>query len=82
MNGRKKTPLSSEAIIFKRFLSAAITFVLGMSAIVYVNLVLPASKEQELIALIGLVLSIPSGILAFYFYLRLLWSRFENFSKK
>lgn len=78
----KQSRLASDVIIFRRFILCAITFVFAMSAIVYVNLLLPPSREQELVALLGLILAVPSGLCAFFYYLKLLWNRLQNFNKQ
>ncbi|KZY31948.1 hypothetical protein A3752_09670 [Oleiphilus sp. HI0081] len=67
---------------FKYFLISAICTLAGLGTIVYVNILLPASEKQELLALIGLILSVPSAIIAFYCYIRLLVSRIQNFLDK
>ena len=64
---------------FKYFSISASIFLLSLGTVIYVNLLLPPSSEQEAFALIGIVLSIPSGILAFYCYIRLLIARIQYF---
>lgn len=78
-SGQKKA--AKDVLFFKRFILSAITFVIAMSAIVYVNLLLPPSELQELVALLGLILAIPSGLCAFFYYLKILWNRLQNFNK-
>ena len=51
---------------FKYFVISAICTLVGLGTIVYVNILLPPSEQQELLALIGLILSVPSAIIAFY----------------
>lgn len=71
--------LGPEAEAFRKFAVAAILCIAGLSTIVYVSLNLEASREQELIALTGLLVAAPSGLCAFYFYLRILWTRLKRF---
>jgi|GEM_PF-1462881 len=71
-----------ETQFFKYFVMSAITFLIGIGTVVYVNLLLPPSREQEILALAGLVLGTPAGLVAFYCYLRLLVSRLQNFFKR
>lgn len=78
----KKTSKKHQVYYFKYFTLSAILFLLGLGTVLYVNLLLPSSDKQELMALIGLTLSIPSGLLAFYCYLRLLFSRLQHFMDK
>ena len=73
---------NQQATLFKYFTISASLFILGLGTIIYVNLLLPPSSEQEALALTGLVLSIPSGILAFYCYIRLLIERIHNFMER
>ena len=74
--------MTDEALFFKRFVICALTCVGSLIAIVYSNINLQPSAQQELIALFGLVLAVPSGIVAFYYYLRLLISRFVSFKNR
>ncbi len=67
---------------FKYFIFGAITFLLGIGTVVYVNLLLPASTKQEVLAAIGLVLGIPGGLLAFYCYIRMLIARIQHFFER
>jgi len=67
---------------FKYFSISASIFLLGLGTVMYVNLLLPPSVEQEAFALAGLILSVPSGIFAFYCYIRLLISRFQYFMSR
>lgn len=67
---------------FKYFVISAICTLAGLGAIVYVELLLPESGKQELIAISGLCLSIPAGLVAFYCYIRLLLSRIQHFLDK
>lgn len=71
-----------EPYYFKYFVMSAITFLIGIGTVVYVNLLLPPSTEQELFALAGLVLGIPGGCIAMYCYIRLLLTRIRNFFKR
>jgi len=64
---------------FKYFTISASLFLLGLGTVIYVNLLIPSSAEQEALALAGLILSIPSGIFALYCYVRLLIARFQYF---
>jgi len=64
---------------FKYFTISASLFLLGLGTVLYVNLLLPESAEQEALALTGLILSIPSGIFSLYCYIRLLIARFRYF---
>lgn len=74
-------PKGSEALTFRNFLICALCFVAGVSAIIYVNLTMTPSHQQEIIALLGLVVAVPTGPLALFFYLKLLWTRLANFKK-
>ena len=76
---KKKTPKKHQVYYFKYFTLSTILFLVSLGTVLYVNLLLPPSEKQELLALIGLVFSIPSGLLAFYCYLRLLFSRLQHF---
>lgn len=71
-----------EPYYFKYFVISAITFLLGMGTVIYVNLLLPPSTEQELFALFGLIMSVPGGLIAMYCYIRLLLTRIQNFFDK
>lgn len=82
MSGKKKIPKKHQVYYFKYFTLSAILFLVGLGSVLYVNLLLPPSEQQELFALIGLVISVPSGLLAFYCYIRLLLTRFQNFMDK
>ncbi|MDX1453718.1 MAG: hypothetical protein R3183_14290 [Oleiphilaceae bacterium] len=82
MKASNKTPAAQQAHYFKYFVMGAITFLLGIGTVVYVNLLLPASAQQEWLALAGLVLGVPGGLLAFYCYVRLLIARFQHFFKQ
>jgi len=64
---------------FRYFSIGAVTFLLGLGTVIYVNLLLPPSAKQEWLALVGLVLGIPGGMIAFYCYIRLLIARFKHF---
>jgi len=79
---KQKVQIDPQAHFFKYFSIGAITFLLGLGSVLYVNLLLPPSPQQELLALIGLTLSIPGGLLAFYCYIRLLLSRLQHFMEK
>ena len=72
----------SQAYYFKYFTLSAISFLLGLGTVIYVEMLLPESTQQEWLALIGLVLCIPSGLMAFYCYLRLLFARIQHFLEK
>jgi len=78
---RKKTNkiTNGQPHYFKYFTISASVFLLGLGTVIYVNLLLPSSAEQEALALTGLILSIPSGIFALYCYIRLLIARFQYF---
>jgi len=67
---------------FKFFTIGTVLFLLGLGTVLYVNLLLPPSDKQEFLALCGLLLSFPSGLLAFYCYIRLLISRLQYFMDK
>lgn len=73
---------NNQQTYFKYFVISAICTLAGLGTIVYVNILLPASEQQELLALIGLALSVPSAIIAFYCYIRLLVTRIQNFLDK
>lgn len=77
-----KPEMSPEARFFKFFIISAISFVASLSAIVYANLVLEPSKQQELVALFGLIVAVPSGLSAAFFYLRILIARFVQFKNR
>lgn len=79
MTARKPEQPKHEPYYFKYFVISAITFLIGMGTVVYVNILLPSSAQQELFALGGLVLGIPGGLVAMYCYIRLLFTRFKNF---
>ena len=79
---KNKPSEKDQVYYFKYFTLAAILFLIGLGTVLYVNLLLPDSEEQELLALIGLIFSVPSGLMAFYCYLRLLLARFQHFLKK
>jgi hypothetical protein len=72
----------SQAYYFKYFTLSAISFLLGLGSVVYVDMLLPESEQQEWLALIGLILCIPSGLIAIYCYLRLLFARIQHFLDK
>jgi len=76
---KKKKKNNHQPHYFKYFSISASLFLLGLGTVMYVNLLLPPSTEQETFALAGLILSIPSGIFAFYCYIRLLIARFQYF---
>jgi hypothetical protein len=76
---KKKLSKKHQIYYFKYFILSAILFLISLGTVLYVNILLPSSEKQELLALIGLVLSIPSGLLAFYCYLHLLFSRLKHF---
>ena len=79
MSSKQNIPEKDQVYFFKYFTLSAILFLVGLGTVTYVDLLLPGSEQQELLALIGLVLSIPSGLMAFYCYVRLLLARFQNF---
>ncbi len=81
-NNQKDLKSNPLAYYFKYFTLSALTFLLGLGTVVYVELLLPESERQEWLALTGLILCIPSGILAFYCYLRLLFARLQQFMDK
>jgi len=64
---------------FKFFTIGTVIFLVGLGTVLYVNLLLPSSDEQELLALGGIILSLPGGLMAFYCYIRLLIARFQHF---
>jgi len=72
----------SQVHYFKLFTIGTIIFLVGLGSVLYVNLLLPPSPEQELFALIGMIMSVPGGLIAFYCYIRLLLSRIQNFMDK
>ncbi len=80
-SAKQKSSKDQEALHFRYFILGAVTFLVGIGTVVYVNLLLPPSTEQEIYALIGLCLGLPAGCVAFYCYLRLLFSRLQNFFK-
>ncbi len=65
--------------LFQYFTLSSICFLAGLGTVLYVDILLPHSTETELYALIGLCLSVPSGLIAFYCYIRMLISRIKNF---
>ena len=67
---------------FKYFTLSAICFLVGLGTVLYIEILLPASAENEFFALLGLTLSIPSGLVAFYCYIRMLIARFNAFLEK
>ncbi len=73
---------AKQPIYFKFFAIGSIIFLLGLGTVIYVHLLLPESAEQEWLALAGLILSIPGGIMAFYCYIRMLIDRFKTFLSK
>jgi len=79
MSSKKKVLKYSQAYYFKYFTLSAISFLLGLGTVIYVEMLLPESEQQEWLALIGLILCIPSGLMAFYCYLRLLFARLQHF---
>jgi len=79
---KNKVKTDPQSYFFKYFSIGAITFLLGLGSVLYVNLLLPPSPQQEVLALIGLILSVPGGLLAFYCYIRLLLSRLQHFMEK
>lgn len=76
------TNKNNQQTYFKYFVISAICTLIGLGTIVYVEILLPQSEQQELLALIGLVLCVPSAIIAFYCYIRLLVTRIQNFLDK
>lgn len=74
--------LSKEAMLFKRFSISAILFLISIGTVVYVNMMLEPSTMQELAALLGILFSVPSALMAAYCYLKLLLARFQNFKKR
>lgn len=74
--------MEAEARFFKFFIIGAIGFVASLSAIVYANIVMPPSTQQELLALAGLVLAAPTGLCAAFFYLRMLFARLQRFKRR
>jgi len=74
--------LSPEAHYFKYFLIGAVVFVLSLGTVVYTNLLVPPSLLQETTALVGLIFSIPSALLASYCYLRILLARLITFKNR
>lgn len=74
--------MEAEARFFKFFIIGAISFVASLSAIVYANIVMPPSTQQELLALAGLVLAAPTGLCAAFFYLRMLFARLQRFKRR
>ena len=81
-NNSERTPQANETLYFKRFITSALTCVASLIAIVYSNINIEPSAQQEFIALAGLILAVPSGTVAFYYYLRLLISRFILFKQR
>lgn len=75
----KKIPKKHQVYYFKYFTLSAIIFLVSLGTVLYVNLLLPESEKQELLALTGLILSVPSGLFAFYCYVQLLLTRFQHF---
>ena len=82
MSSKKAIQKYSQAYYFKYFTLSAISFLLGLGTVIYVEMLLPESTQQEWLALIGLILCIPSGLMAFYCYLRLLFARLQHFMDK
>lgn len=79
---KKKIPKKHQVYYFKYFTLSAILFLVSLGTVLYVNLLLPPSEKQEWLALVGLTFSVPSGLLAFYCYLRLLFTRLQHFMDK
>lgn len=79
MAENKKTPKKHQVYYFKYFTLSAVIFLVSLGTVLYVDILLPDSEKQELLALAGLVFSVPSGLLAFYCYIRLMLDRFRNF---
>lgn len=74
--------MEAEARFFKFFIIGAVGFVASLSAIVYANIVMAPSTQQELLALTGLVLAAPTGLCAAFFYLRMLFARLQRFKRR
>ena len=79
MPPNKRVPKKHQVYYFKYFTLSTIIFLISLGTVLYVEMLLPASEKQELLALIGLVFSVPSGLLAFYCYIRLLLARLQHF---
>lgn len=75
----KKIPKKHQVYYFKYFTLSAVIFLVSLGTVLYVDILLPESDKQEMLALIGLIFSVPSGLLAFYCYIRLLLTRLQNF---
>ena len=71
-----------ETLAFKRFIVSALLCVCGLFTIVYANLNLQPSTTQELVALLGLILAVPTGISAGFYYLRMLLARLVKFKER
>tara|TARA_R110002072_G_scaffold154_1_gene963 strand:- start:18267 stop:18515 length:249 start_codon:yes stop_codon:yes gene_type:complete len=79
MAQNKKTPKKHQVYYFKYFTLSSVIFLVSLGTVLYVDILLPDSDKQELLALVGLVFSVPSGLLAFYCYIRLLLARLQHF---
>ena len=79
---KSMTITKDQRYFFKYFTLGTVIFLLSLGTVLYVNLLLPPSEEQELFALVGLIFSVPSGLFAFYCYIRLLIERFQHFLNK
>ena len=75
----KKIQKKHQVYYFKYFTLSAVIFLVSLGTVLYVDILLPDSEKQELLALTGLVFSVPSGLLAFYCYVRLMLDRFQHF---
>ena len=82
VRARPQQPAQQQAHFFKYFVLGAITFLLGIGTVVYVNLLLPSSAQQEWLALAGLVIGAPGGLIALYCYILMLIARFQHFFKQ
>ena len=78
----KKAPKKHQVYYFKYFTLSSVIFLVSLGTVLYVDILLPESEKQEMLALAGLVFSVPSGLLAFYCYIRLMIDRFQHFMDK
>lgn len=79
VSSKKVSRDNPQPYFFRYFAIGAMTFLVGLGTVVYVSILLPSSEKQEWLALIGLALGIPGGIVAFYCYIRMLIARFKHF---
>lgn len=82
-NKQRQAPkLAPDVRAFKWFILSAITFLSCLGAMVYANLNMEPGPNQEMIALVALVIAVPAGALGLWFYLKMLWVRIQFFMSK